>query len=111
VSSAAQGALLGLLAACGLLMVVRRLPVTRRPRLDDRLAPYLRDTPRPSTLLRAERAVTPFPTLERVLAPFLADGARRPPGIVSTAPATRGLSTSSVPSRSCGAQSGCWPAW
>ena len=75
-TAAAQGALLGLLAACGLLMVVRRLPVTRRPRLDDRLAPYLRDTPRPSTLLRAERAVTPFPTLERVLAPFLADGAR-----------------------------------
>lgn len=71
-----QGALLGLLAVSGLLLVARRLPVMRRPRLDDRIAPYLRDTPRPSTLLRTEATLTPFPTLERVLAPFVADGAR-----------------------------------
>ena len=71
-----QGALLGLLAVTGLLLVVSRLPLRRRPRLDDRLAPYLRDTPRPSTLLQMDRPLTPFPTLERIVAPFLADGAR-----------------------------------
>ncbi len=75
-TAAVQGGLLGLLAVTGIVLVTRRLPVLRRPRLDDRLAPYLRDTPRPSTLLRAERTVTPFPTLERLAAPFLSDGAR-----------------------------------
>ena len=75
-TAAVQGGMLGLLAVSGVVLVTRRLPVLRRPRLDDRLAPYLRDTPRPSTLLRAERTVTPFPTLERLAAPFLSDGAR-----------------------------------
>jgi tight adherence protein C len=74
--AAVQGGMLGLLAVTGIVLVTRRLPVLRRPRLDDRLAPYLRDAPRPSTLLRAERTVTPFPTLERLAAPFLSDGAR-----------------------------------
>jgi tight adherence protein C len=41
------------------------LPVLRRPRLDDRLAPYLRDAARPSRLLASGRSLTPFPTLER----------------------------------------------
>jgi tight adherence protein C len=45
----------------------------RRPTLDDRLAPYLRDTARPSRLLRTERALTPFPTLERLVGPLLSD--------------------------------------
>ena len=75
-TAAVQGGLLGLLAAAGLLLATRRLPVVRRPRLDDRLAPYLRDAARPSSLLRTERTLTPFPTLERLAAPFLADGAR-----------------------------------
>ena len=48
----------------------------RRPRLDDRLAPYLRDTPRSSRLLDQSRALTPFPTLERLLRPALADASR-----------------------------------
>lgn len=73
---AVHGGLLGLLAAGGLLLAVRRLPVARRPRLDDRLAPYLRDSARPSSLLRAERTLTPFPTLELLVAPFLADASR-----------------------------------
>jgi tight adherence protein C len=48
----------------------------RRPRLDDRLSPYLRDAPRPSRLLRQTRSVTPFPTVERLLGPALRDVAR-----------------------------------
>jgi tight adherence protein C len=73
VSTALAGAGLGLLAGVGLAVAASRLPVLRRPRLDDRLAPYLRDESRPSRLLVRERALTPFPTLERVVAPFVAD--------------------------------------
>jgi tight adherence protein C len=73
---AVQGGLLGLVAAAGLVAVSRRLPAARRPRLDDRLAPYLRDAARPSGLLRSQKALTPFPSLERLAAPFVADAAR-----------------------------------
>jgi tight adherence protein C len=74
-TGAATGAAVGLLAGCGLALAVGRLPVLHRPRLEDRLAPYLRDTHRPSRLLTPDRAVTPFPTLERILAPFVSDTA------------------------------------
>lgn len=74
----ALGALFGLFAACGMLMIAQRLPSARRPRLKDRLAPYLSDTPRPSALLDlGSRTVTPFPTLERLFAPSLASLAGR----------------------------------
>ena len=64
------GALLGLVGGLGLLLAVSRVPALRRPRLEDRLAPYLRDTPRPSALLAlGPPTLTPFPTLERLLAP------------------------------------------
>jgi tight adherence protein C len=74
--SAAAGAGLGLLAASGALLAASRTPPARRPTLDDRLAPYLRDAPRPSRLLADAGALTPFPTLERVLRPVLADAVR-----------------------------------
>lgn len=45
------GAVAGALAAIGVTLVVAGLPMMRRPSLDDRLEPYLRDTSRPSTLL------------------------------------------------------------
>ncbi|HEX8001252.1 MAG TPA: type II secretion system F family protein [Mycobacteriales bacterium] len=70
------GLLLGALAGLGLVLAVAYAPPLRAPRLDDRLAPYLRDAPRPSRLLAAPETATPFPTLERVLRPFLADAAR-----------------------------------
>jgi tight adherence protein C len=70
------GAGLGLLAGAGLMIAVSRIPALRRPRLEERLAPYLRDTSAPSRLLRIERALTPFPTMERILAPFMADAIR-----------------------------------
>jgi tight adherence protein C len=63
----------GLLAGVGLFLVATGTPLTRRPRLDDRLAPYLRDAPRPSRLLAERAALTPFPTAERLLAPVLGD--------------------------------------
>jgi len=70
------GALLGLVAGSGFLLAASRVPAMRRPQLDDRLAPYLRDTSAPSRLLRSQRALTPFPTLERIAAPFVTDAAR-----------------------------------
>jgi tight adherence protein C len=76
VTLSAAGAGLGLLAGTGLALAVARLPVLRRPRLDDRLAPYLRDTARPSRLLSRDRALTPFPTLERIVGPFVVDASQ-----------------------------------
>lgn len=72
-SAVLQGALLGALAGMGALTAVARSPVMRRTTLDARLAPYLRDAPRPSRLLRVEQAATPFPTLERILKPVIGD--------------------------------------
>lgn len=55
------GAMVGLLLLAGLALVVAGLPASRRPTLDDRLEPYLRDTPRPSSLLsRPAPARGPF---------------------------------------------------
>jgi tight adherence protein C len=67
------GVLLGLLFGLGAALAVAYAPPLRTPRLDDRLAPYVRDAPRPSRLLAANDALTPFPTLERLLAPVLKD--------------------------------------
>jgi tight adherence protein C len=75
-SAAFTGAGLGLLAGLGIVLAVLRIPALRRPTLEDRLTPYLRDAARPSRLLAAERALTPFPTLERVVGPVLADAIR-----------------------------------
>ena len=73
----ALGALVGLLAALGTLLAVSRVPAMRRPALDDRLAPYLRDGQHRSRLLRQDRTVTPFPTLERIVGPIITAAARR----------------------------------
>lgn len=71
---ALTGAALGLLTGLGLCLVLWRL-AARRTRLVDRVAPYLRDRPSTSRLLRSEATVTPFPTLERMLRPMVADAA------------------------------------
>ena len=70
--SPALGAVLGLLFGFGLALAINRLPVMRRPKLEDRLAPYLvdrRDARRRISL--RDRTITPFPTLERILRPHL----------------------------------------
>lgn len=73
-SLALTGAGLGALAGTGAATAVVRLPLLRRPRLDDRLAPYLRDSGRSSRLLDAAPTLTPFPTIERIVGPTLRDG-------------------------------------
>jgi tight adherence protein C len=69
----AQGALAGLLLGAGLVLVLVRLPRSRRVTLDDRLAPYVRDVPRASRLLGRTTVTTPLPLLVRLLAPALKD--------------------------------------
>jgi tight adherence protein C len=65
------GAALGVMVLAGATLVVAGLPVSRMPTLDDRLEPYLRDTPRPSSLLAAPApARGPFGLLE-LLHPYV----------------------------------------
>ncbi len=52
-----QGALLGLMASAGLILVVRRVPAVRRPTLEDRVAPYLRDAPSRSSARLAPKGI------------------------------------------------------
>jgi tight adherence protein C len=71
----ATGGLLGLLAATGLHLVIGGLPWRRVPRLDDRLAPYLRDAA-PGRTWSDRPPGTPFGLLERLLAPVMTDAVR-----------------------------------
>lgn len=67
-----SGALVGLALALGVALVLRRLPHRRRATLDDRLEPYLRDTPRPSRLL-TEPQVSLAAVIPTVLRPVVSD--------------------------------------
>ena len=71
--SASTGLALGLAFGGGLWLAATGTPRARRVTLDHRLGPYLRDAPRPSRLLDLQQSLTPFPTLERILRPVLAD--------------------------------------
>ncbi len=64
------GGVSGAMAAGGLWLVLWHLHA-RRPQLDDRLAPYLRPAP-----VAAPPPRSPFPSLERLLAPVMRDAVR-----------------------------------
>lgn len=71
------GMSLGLVAAVGVLLAVRAAHPLRPLRLDDRLAPYLRDAPTPSRLLaHATPASGMIGLLRRLAGPAITDGAR-----------------------------------
>lgn len=71
------GALLGLLAALGLLLAVWSSPPMRPIRLADRIAPYLAEPPAPSTLLaRPGSVAVPFVVARRLLGPLTGDAVR-----------------------------------
>ncbi|HEX5331557.1 MAG TPA: type II secretion system F family protein [Cellulomonas sp.] len=74
-NAALVGAGIGALGGAGAGIAWWRLGA-RRTVLDHRLAPYLRPQRTASTLLRAPVVRTPFPTLERLIAPVMADGVR-----------------------------------
>ena len=69
-----SGAVLGLVAALGFLLIWAGLPTRRRIGLMDRVAPYVRDTPRPSRLLLRSSTDT---RIARLLAPFIAEAGCR----------------------------------
>ncbi|MEU2351189.1 type II secretion system F family protein [Modestobacter sp. NPDC049651] len=71
------GMLLGLVAACGVLLAVRYAPPFRQVRLVDRLAPYVQDSPAPSRLLGTVTQPGMLTAARRVFGPLLADGAHR----------------------------------
>lgn len=73
----AVGAALGLVAGLGLWLIWARLPFRRRATLADRVSPYLADVRDVGWTSRsaAERTVTPLPTLERLVRPYLSSGA------------------------------------
>lgn len=72
------GGLLGATWACGLLLVGTRLVATRRPTLESRIAPYIRDVPT-GTPLWTPRPPTDsaLSALTAIAAPFLEGGADR----------------------------------
>jgi len=70
----AYGATAGLALGVGLTLVVAWFRA-RKPRLVDRIAPYVRGSAE-QELARESLVVTPFPTIERLLAPVLRDGVR-----------------------------------
>jgi tight adherence protein C len=71
------GALLGGLFGAGLLLVVRRLPFLRRPSVDDRIAPYLRDLGGSDVFLGVVDSSSPFYAILRLFGPSLRAGAVR----------------------------------
>lgn len=70
------GAALGLLAGSGVVLAVWRSPPARRLSLADRLTPYLRDAPRPSTLLLDPTRPSTLEAAARLARPALLDAAR-----------------------------------
>ncbi len=73
--SALLGAVLGLLAALGILLALRSAPPLRPVRLADRIAPYLSEVQAPSTLLdSAGRA--PLGAVRELLTPLIAGSVR-----------------------------------
>jgi tight adherence protein C len=71
------GGLLGALLAIGLLLVVRRLPFLRRPAIDDRIGPYLRDLGGSDVFLGVTDSSSPFYAVLRLFEPSLRGGAAR----------------------------------
>jgi len=71
------GAVLGGVFGAGLLLVVRRLPFLRRPSVDDRVAPYLRDLGGADVFLGVVDSNSPFYAILRLFGPSLRAGATR----------------------------------
>lgn len=72
-----QGALLGAALGLSLVFVVRRLPVLRRPPVDDRLGPYLRDLDGADAFATAGESNSPIAAVIRLFGPSLRAGAAR----------------------------------
>ena len=67
----------GLFVGLGVALMLRRMPAFRQPTLDDRVAPYVGDASPVARSAPSDRTFTPFPTLERLIRPYLSSGADR----------------------------------
>jgi len=74
-SAQSLGAAIGAIGGVGTALVVAHLSA-RRPRLDERVAPYLRAPARDASTVHQAGPRTPFGTVERLLAPVMADAVR-----------------------------------
>jgi len=80
--------LVGLAAGSGVVLAVSRLPFLRRPKLDDRVAPYVRDV----TGLgwpQADAPLRPLPSLIRIFGPAVEETATRLGRLLGGAAAVR----------------------
>jgi tight adherence protein C len=84
-TGAVTGGLVTGLGAVGVWLVVWHI-AARGPRLEDRIAPYLRPTSAPGFPTTPAAPRTPFPTVERLLAPVMHDAVRLVERVSSPAP-------------------------
>jgi tight adherence protein C len=71
------GALLGGVFGASLLLIVRRLPFLRKPTVDDRIGPYLRDLAGADVFSGVVDSGSPFHAILRMFGPSLRAGAAR----------------------------------
>lgn len=71
------GAGIGLVFGLGLWLVLTRVPMMRRPTIEHRIAPYLRDVARPSRLLASYTPSGGASGVGRLLSPVVADLSRQ----------------------------------
>ena len=71
------GAVVGAGIGFGLLLVVRRMPFLRRPSVDERIAPYVRDVAGAPMPFAVDESTSPFSAVARLFGPSLRSGAAR----------------------------------
>ncbi|MEU4195058.1 type II secretion system F family protein [Kribbella sp. NPDC026611] len=71
------GAFVGALFGAGLLLVVLRLPFLRKPTMDERISPYLRDLGVPDVFVGVVDSRSPFAAILRLFGPSLRSAAQR----------------------------------
>ncbi|HWD83796.1 MAG TPA: pilus assembly protein TadB, partial [Kribbella sp.] len=71
------GGFLGALLGAGLLIVVLRLPFLRKPSVDERISPYLRDLGAPDVFVGVVDSRSPFYAILRLFGPSLRSAAQR----------------------------------
>ncbi|MDX3004448.1 type II secretion system F family protein [Kribbella solani] len=71
------GGFLGALLGAGALLVVLRLPFLRKPTVDERVSPYLRDLGAPDVFVDVVDSRSPFYAILRLFGPSLRSAARR----------------------------------
>jgi tight adherence protein C len=88
-SPAVLGGLLGGLFGASLLLVIRRLPFLRKPSIDDRIGPYLRDLGGGDVFVGVTDSGSPFAAVLRLFGPSLRAGAVRLERILGGAASVR----------------------